>query len=214
MTEPHNAPRRRGRPPKQPDGQLETRLALIRRGMEVLTERGFTATGLEGFLKQVGVPKGSFYHYFDSKEAFGRAVMDSYARYFERKLDRHLLNTQLSPLQRLDEFVADASAGMARHGFRRGCLVGNMGQEVAVLPDDFRQQLDAILHSWQQRLTVCLQAAQAQGELSAALDAEELAQFFWIGWEGAVLRARLQCSATPLDVFYSGFLRMISASRS
>ncbi|WP_163144219.1 TetR/AcrR family transcriptional regulator, partial [Arhodomonas sp. KWT] len=119
--------RRRGRPPKVPRAYADTREALIRSGTAVLTEQGFTATGIDGILRRVGVPKGSFYHYFDSKEAFGRAVLADYAAYFAGKLDRWLLDGSTPPLDRLAAFVDDAKAGMARHGFRRGCLVGNLG---------------------------------------------------------------------------------------
>lgn len=84
------AQRKRGRPPKRIDGGLETRQALVRAGVIALTEKGFAATGIDDVLTQVGVPKGSFYHYFASKEAFGAELIDSYAAYFDHKLDRWL----------------------------------------------------------------------------------------------------------------------------
>ena len=104
---------RRGRPPKVARGFDDTREALLCCGMEVLTEQGFAATGIDAVLKRVRVPKGSFYHYFDSKEAFVQEVLQRYAAYFARKLDRWLLDDQVPPLQRLSNFVDDAKAGMA-----------------------------------------------------------------------------------------------------
>jgi TetR/AcrR family transcriptional repressor of nem operon len=199
--------RRPGRPPKVDRENVETRDALIRCGTEVLTEQGFMATGIDYILKQVGVPKGSFYHYFPSKEAFGYAVLDHYADYFAQRLDRWLLDESLTPLERLVGFVQSAKAGMARHDYRRGCLVGNMGQEVSVLPDGFRDALEGIFRDWQKRLSECFRAAQASGELGRHADCDELAAFFWIGWEGAVLRARLVASNAPLNTFITGFLR-------
>ncbi|MGM0537448.1 MAG: TetR/AcrR family transcriptional regulator, partial [Pseudomonadota bacterium] len=59
---------RRGRPPRVTRDDPDTRASLIRSGLEVLTEQGFTASGIDGILRRVGVPKGSFYYYFDSKE--------------------------------------------------------------------------------------------------------------------------------------------------
>lgn len=197
---------RRGRPPKVARENPDTRDALIRSGTAILTEQGFTSAGIDGILKQVGVPKGSFYHYFDSKEAFGRAVMAYYASYFARKLDRCLLDETRPPLARLLAFADDAKAGMAKHDFRRGCLVGNLVQEVGLLPESFRELLADILLDWQRRVALCLQAAQAAGELSSRADCEALAQFFWIGWEGAVMRARLSRSAEPLTLFMSAFM--------
>lgn len=125
--------RRRGRPPRQRGATADARELLLRAGLEVLTEKGFTATGLDEILRQAQVPKGSFYHYFASKEAFGLALIDGYGKFFARKLDRHLRNPALSPLQRLHAFVQDAQSGMARFAYRRGCLIGNLGQEIRLL---------------------------------------------------------------------------------
>lgn len=197
---------RRGRPPKVARDNLDTRDALIRCGTEILTEQGFMATGIDGVLKKVGVPKGSFYHYFASKEDFGRAVMDNYAAYFANKLERWFLDDSMTPLQRVLAFVDDAKVGMEKYHFRRGCLVGNLSQEVTILPIGFREQLDATLLSWQQRLADCLELAQGVGELAKDADCTELAAYFWIGWEGAVLRARLVKSAAPLSTFINGFM--------
>lgn len=200
-------PRRPGRPPKIDRGPLDTREALLRRGLEVLTEQGLMATGLDFLLKEVGVPKGSFYHYFESKQAFGRAVLDQYAHYFAGRLDRWLLDDSLSPLERLAGFVQSARTGMARHGFRRGCMVANLGQEAGLLGEEFRVALEQILLDWQAKLARCLRAAQDCGELGRQADCDQLAGFFWIGWEGAVLRARLVRNDAPLNTFIAGFFR-------
>ena len=195
-----------GRPPKQIDGQRETRAALVRAGVEVLTEKGFAATGIDEILRRVGVPKGSFYHYFASKEAFGAALIDDYADYFACKLDRWLLDESTPPLQRIANFVADARSGMARHGFRRGCVIGNLGQEMGALPEAFRQRLVDVFADWEARLAACLERARRDGAIARSADSAALARYFWIGWEGAVLRAKLELGSEPLDLFADGFL--------
>lgn len=198
---------RRGRPPGPSRDYADAREALVRAGMELLTMQGFTATGLDAMLKRVGVPKGSFYHYFASKEAFGREVIDAYDAYFRSMLERSLRDDdRRAPLARLRAFVDDAKAGMARHAYTRGCLVGNLGQELGALPDGYRERLADVLQGWQDRVADCLRAAQRHGELSKKADCDALAAFFWIGWEGAVLRARLVAHASPLDIFFEGFL--------
>jgi len=199
-------PARRGRPPKLAREHVDTREALLWGGIALLTEQGFVATGIDALLKQVAVPKGSFYHYFPSKEAFGQAVLARYGDYFANKLDRWLLAVDVPPLQRLANFVSDAKAGMLKHQFRRGCLVGNLGQEVQVLPESFRLQLENILLDWQHRLATCLRLAVDQQQLPPHTDCDALAAFFWIGWEGAILRARLVQNLQPLDIFIAGFL--------
>lgn len=201
--------RRRGRPPKATAGFNETRASLVRAGLVALTEKGFSATGLDEVLKVVGVPKGSFYYYFESKEAFGSELIDHYGHYFARKLDRFFADDGLSPLDRLKAFMVDAEAAMERFAFSRGCLVGNLGQEMGALPEAFRQKLSDIFADWQRRTALCLRAAQAAGEIRNHHDADHLAAFFWIGWEGAVLRAKLERNSTPLRTFAEGFLAML-----
>lgn len=194
-------PRKRGRPPKVDGDYRETREALRRAGVAALTEKGFSATGIDEILKSVGVPKGSFYHFFASKEAFGAELIALYAEYFARKLDQFFLDESLSPLNRIDAFCRDAERGMKRFGFRRGCLVGNLGQEMGALPEAFRTQLTNVLLDWQARIARCLEAARAKGEIPKHTDCARWAAYFWIGWEGAVLRAKLERQGEPLRVF-------------
>ncbi|MDQ7988243.1 MAG: TetR family transcriptional regulator C-terminal domain-containing protein [Candidatus Dactylopiibacterium sp.] len=204
-------PRRRGRPPRQPDSLADTRERLLRAGLEVLTEKGFSVAGLDEILRSARVPKGSFYHYYASKEAFGAALIDRYGAYFAARLDRHFDNAALAPLARLQAFVDDACAGMRRFDFRRGCLIGKLGQEMNTLPEAFRARLIATFGDWQARLARCLAAAREAGEIPPATDCERLAAFFWTGWEGAVLRAGLERSTVPLQDFATHFLACAAA---
>lgn len=207
------APRRRGRPPKDGRAQAETRERLLRSGVAILTEKGFAAVGLDEILSSVSVPKGSFYHYFASKDEFGLALIDVYAAYFAAKLDRWFTDTSRPPLQRLRDFVEDAKAGMERHEFRRGCLVGNLGQEMGVLPEVFRARLRSVFLDWQARTARCLEAARDAGEIAPEDDSDTLAAVFWIGWEGAVLRAKLERGPDALDVFARGFFAALRPRR-
>jgi len=191
-------------------GRGDTKRALVWCGTELLTERGFQVTGIDEVLKRVGVPKGSFYHFFANKHAFGEAVIANYVEFYARKMARIFDDTSLSPLSRLRLFVEDAKRGMSKYGYRRGCLIGNLGQELASLDDGFREQLEAVLRSWERRVAECLERAIQQGELDATSDAAALSRFFWIGWEGAVLRAKLTRNADPLDQFAGMFFSMVS----
>ncbi|MDE1180172.1 TetR/AcrR family transcriptional regulator [Paraburkholderia sp.] len=197
---------RRGRPPGRSPAYAETRRTLIRFGVEWLSEQGFAATGLDSLLRRANVPKGSFYHYFENKEAFGRELIGAYDAYFCGKLDRWLLDDRATPLDRLHRFVDDMKADMTQQAFARGCPVGNLGHEIGMLPSGYRERLSEILEGWQVRVAVCLRDAQHHAELSAQADCDALASFFWIGWEGAVLRARLIKSVGPLDNFIHGFI--------
>jgi len=177
------------------------------------TIKGFRNTRIDEVLVMAGVPKGSFYHYFPSKDAFGEAVIRQYADYFYGKLDRFLSNGAQPPLERLRAFIQDARKNMARFKFQRGCLVGNLGQELGDANHAFRSQLEQVLQSWQARTAACLDEAAARGHIAAGSETAALAEFFWIGWEGAILRAKLSKSVQPIERFSSLFFdRVLEAA--
>jgi len=186
----------------------ETKMALIWCGTELLTERGFQITGIEEILSRVGVPKGSFYHYFKSKQDFGIAVIENYVEFYDEKMGRIFEDTSLPALARIQRFVDEGKDGMSRYDFKRGCLIGNMGQELASLNDEFRRRLEAVLIAWEARLKACLDLAVSNAELPSDTDTQALSNFFWIGWEGAILRAKLTRSIAPLAQFSTMFFSL------
>ncbi|MFT8210344.1 MAG: TetR family transcriptional regulator [Symbiopectobacterium sp.] len=141
------APRGRGRPPKTDASYnasyKDTREVLIRSGLALLTQNGFLSTGIDAIVKNVGVPKGSFYYYFENKEDYGRAVLASYDSFFQHKLNKFLSDASVTPMKRLSHFVADVGRGMQKYAFTRGCLVGNLMQEASGLPDAFQRAVAA-----------------------------------------------------------------------
>ncbi|MCA0315662.1 MAG: TetR family transcriptional regulator C-terminal domain-containing protein [Candidatus Melainabacteria bacterium] len=72
----------------------ETRDKLIEAGLQLMLAKGYTNTGIQEIVNQAGVPKGSFYHYFDSKESFALAIIDSFDRNHLLKIRRHLSSEQ------------------------------------------------------------------------------------------------------------------------
>ncbi|WP_328585519.1 TetR/AcrR family transcriptional regulator [Morganella psychrotolerans] len=175
----------------------------------MFTEKGYMTSDINGILKKVGVPKGSFYYYFESKEQFGLEIMHSYDNYFSHLLDKCLCDPELPPLARIEKFYQSAKAGMEKYNWLRGCLVGNLGQEVANLPDGYGEILNTIISGWQKKVEICLLDAQAMNTIPAGTDCRLMAAFFWMGWEGAVMRAKLTRNSEPLDLFISVFINKI-----
>lgn len=200
---------RRGRPPKVARSNSDTRALLIQTGVETFTEFGFSATGIDTVLKKVGVPKGSFYHYFKNKEAFGLAVIDAYDEYFISKLKRYLSQDDVPALERIINFTQSASVGMKKYDYKRGCLVGNLNQELNHLSHEFKTRLLKSYSLWQVEIDACLQLAQQQQIIAADVDTKKMSEFFWLGWEGAVMRAKLINNASPLILYTEMFLRAL-----
>jgi len=201
--------RPRGRPRKNGEPAQNTRETLLRAGVELLTEKGFLASGLDQILSRANIPKGSFYYYFSSKEAFGLALIDYYNRYFSSKLEHTLQQSPVSPLARLGNFVQSACTGMQRYEFQRGCLIGNLGQEMSALPASFRQALLDVLQQWQGYVAKTLLEAKHHGQIGQHIDCEVAAYNFWTGWEGAVLRAKLERSCTPMKYYFLQFTQFL-----
>ena len=181
----------------------ETRARLVRIGTEILSEKGFISTGLEEILERAGVPKGSFYYYFESKAKFGFAVIDHYEYLWAQKLTRLLRDPSIAPLDRIDNYISEAARGLEKYDFRRGCLIGNIGQEMVGLDDDFRVRILRVLGSWADYVADCLQAAKDLGDLPADFDVAEMSKFFWSAWEGVILDAKVARSLDPVHRFRS-----------
>ena len=189
----------------------ETRAALIRSGVELMTTYGYISSNIESILKHVGVPKGSFYYYFKSKEEFGKTIIASYDSFFAHKLDKHLTNASIeSPLARITAFYEDAKQGMAKYDYNRGCLIGELIQEESLLPEGYAVLLEQVLQNWQVKIENCLLLAKNLNEIGSDIDCKLLAKFFWLGWEGAVTRSKLVKKSDPLDLFINTFINMVS----
>ena len=200
---------RPGRPPKSGLNYDNARDALLQCGMEILTEKGFNHTGIDQILKQVNVPKGSFYHYFKNKEAYGCAVIDLYSEYFIKKLQKYLYDPKLPALARLQAFMESAMRGMQRYDYKRGCLVGNMAQEMSSSNENYRAKLEGVFDQWRKIVADCLKQAKQEGTISQASDCDKLANFFWIGWEGAVMYSKLSRNHQPMELFAEQFLVLL-----
>ena len=179
----------------------DTRSQIIRIGTDLITRQGFNATGIEAVLKEAGIPKGSFYHYFKSKEEFGLAVIDHFAERFEQRLDTFLNDDEVTALNRIRNFLESSLARVTQNHCSKGCLIGNLGQEMADLNERFRARLDEIFSMWRERFADCLRRAQSAGELSAEMDPAVLACFILSGWEGAILRSKVMKSPQPMRDF-------------
>ncbi|WP_404786918.1 TetR family transcriptional regulator C-terminal domain-containing protein [Altericista sp. CCNU0014] len=177
----------------------DTKLALIKAGRRIIVEKGYNHAGIQEILLAVGIPKGSFYHFFSSKEEFGLAIIDYDSQMHDRIVEQYLGDTSLSPLNRLKRYFTFKLEEFETLQYREGCLFGNLSQEMADQNDRFRVRLQAATDRWREQFADCIQLAQDAGEISTKTQAKDLAEFCLNSWEGALLQMKLSKSDAPLQ---------------
>lgn len=181
--------------------KVDTRDTIISVGIDMISLQGYNATGIDSVLRKAGVPKGSFYHYFKSKEDFGLAIIDQFAEQYEERMRRFLNDAKVPPLDRIRNYMLDGKRWFAANDNSRGCMIGNLSQELADQNDHFRERLAKVLGRWKELFAGCIREAQEAGKLGRTLDAKVLAEFVLSGWEGALLRAKVTKSSRPIGEF-------------
>ncbi|MGY4494081.1 TetR/AcrR family transcriptional regulator [Pseudomonas sp. TE3610] len=173
-----------------------TRQHILDTGQQLVLRKGFVGVGLLEILKACGVPKGSFYHYFASKEAFGCALLQQYVSQYGQRLNALLAEGTGTGRERLMRYwqawLADDD------GWAEDCLVVKLAAEVADLSEDMRQVLDAGVNALVARLAMLISDARVDGSLPPGAEARALAQVLYQMWLGAALLAKLGRDKTPL----------------
>ena len=175
---------------------------LIQVGKEIIVQQGFKAASLNEILTTAGVPKGSFYYYFSSKEDFGLAIVDDFANEYLCRIQTILGDERYSPLTRLRNYFELKIAEMEACNCTDGCLIGNLAQELSAQNELFRDRLSQIFAEWEEYFSQCLQAAYLAGEIKSDRYSD-LAKFILSSWEGAILRAKVTKSIVPMQTFVS-----------
>ncbi|QEZ43059.1 TetR/AcrR family transcriptional regulator [Cupriavidus oxalaticus] len=171
---------------------------LTKAGRELFSRHGFNATGIQQITDHAGVPKGSFYNHFDSKEAFAAAIIAQYAAYLQRSWEAMMEAAPPQPMAAIRYVFEQMIAHHEAKTERAGCLVGNFAAEIASSSDTCRVALQAAQLAWRERLAGMIADAQADGAIRTDIAAAELSGLAWDTWEGALLRMKLERSAAPL----------------
>jgi TetR/AcrR family transcriptional regulator, transcriptional repressor for nem operon len=161
-------------------------------GTHLMLRSGYTGTGLVELLEAAGVPKGSFYNHFDSKEAFAVELVRRYYDGHDRLLASLIAQTDRSPLERLRSYFEELRRRAAAASPQtRGCLLGMFAVEMAGSSEPLRQSVSDAFRRWQARVAELLRQAQTGGELDPERDLQPLAAMLLEGWEGALMRSRV-----------------------
>jgi TetR/AcrR family transcriptional regulator, transcriptional repressor for nem operon len=172
---------------------------LLDLGVKLLTEQGYHGTGLQEILAAVEIPKGSFYGYFGSKEQYGAAVVGHYIEPFIRQLSVHLQNPELDALSALRRYFDELISESKRLDYKGGCLLGNLMGEIGDTSEIARAALQNAVHRYRDLIKTAIARAQFEGSIRDDINAELLADLLVNGWQGALLRMKIERSVAPLQ---------------
>lgn len=160
--------------------------------------KGFNGCSIQDITDDAGVPKGSFFNHFKSKEAL---AIDVLRRYLQDCRFDMLLEKNIPPLERLKKhfkYLADKLQGC---DFYRGCLAGNFAIEMADEYPLMREELRAAFEFWSGAIDSVVREAQAAGEIDPRHDPSQLGRFIVTAWEGAIMRLKITKDRSPIDEF-------------
>lgn len=177
-----------------------TRETVIECASKLMRLHGYQKTSLDDVLRDSGVGKGNFYHYFKSKEELGHAILDQLvAEFLDRTLEPCFADTAANPVAQIRCFldrVLDAQRGRNCVG---GCPLGNLASELSDVHEGFRTRLAALFGAWRDRLTRALNDARARGLVTADCTPDTVAQFLVASLEGAILLAKVTKDISTLE---------------
>jgi TetR/AcrR family transcriptional repressor of nem operon len=171
---------------------------LLNAGLKLFLQQGYNGTGIAQITDAAGVPKGSFYNHFESKEAFGAAIIDRYAELNQRSWQHMMRGAPEEPMDAIRHVFRQMLEHHGSAGASTGCLIGNFAAEVAQASELCRQSLLAAQRAWRERLAELIEAGQKREQIRADMAPEALSVLTWSVWEGALLRMKVEGSVRPL----------------
>lgn len=175
---------------------------LLAAGLATLHRRGFNATSVQDITEAAGVPKGSFYNHFASKEILGAEALKLFDENSQRAFDM-LRDPSIAPLERLRRHLEAMNDIAAADGLFPGCLIGNFSSELSTQSPLIRETAAHALQRWTGAVADTIAAAQRSGDISPALSPGGMAAFIINAWEGSLIRAKAEQDRAPLTLLMS-----------
>lgn len=187
----------------------DVRDGIIAVGQRIMAAKGFSAVGINEILTAASVPKGSFYHYFGSKDAFGQAMLTAYFEQYHAEMDRTLSRADRSNAQRLLDYFEGWREGQSLMDCQGKCLAVKLGAEVADLSEAMRVAMKLGTSGIVSRLAQAIATGQADRSLTVVTEPGELAESLYQLWLGASVLAKVARTPQPFDVAITATRRLL-----
>ncbi|EEA94805.1 MULTISPECIES: TetR/AcrR family transcriptional regulator [Pseudovibrio] len=176
-----------------------TRQHILETGRKLIAEQGFSSMGLSVLLKTAGVPKGSFYHYFESKEHFGCVLVQQYLDEYMKSLDALFETDALNMREKLFQYWHLWENYQHSEDASKHCLIVKLSAEIADISEDMRELLARMTAQVERRLGDVIEAGVQEGSIAPKLNARMTAQMLYQMWLGASLIGKVTREKTPLQ---------------
>jgi TetR/AcrR family transcriptional repressor of nem operon len=168
-------------------------------GQRIMSGKGFSAVGLNEILTEAKVPKGSFYHYFESKDAFGEALLSSYFDDYLAELDSVMAQPGLTMAQRLLNYFDMWRANQSFLDCQGKCLAVKLAAEVADLSEAMRAVLNRGTSAIIARMADAIERGVAEGSLAVDDSPRQVADSLYQLWLGASVMVKIVRGTGPFD---------------
>lgn len=167
------------------------RQALIDASLEVFQALGFNGSSVQDITDAAGVPKGSFYNHFASKEELlGEALV----LYISQSGVGILKDERYAPLDRLRKHFKANWKILRDRDYKSGCFLGAMSSEISDSHETSREQFQKYFNAWSSAIESVLLQAKDAGEIESTIDCQALSRFLLNAWQGSLLRAKVSKS--------------------
>ncbi|MGW4488519.1 TetR/AcrR family transcriptional regulator [Amycolatopsis sp. NPDC004368] len=182
-----------------PVAKVETRRTLLDAARRIVLAKGYAAVGINEVLAAAGVPKGSFYHWFSSKDAFGEAMMKSYFDDYFATMDRIVAHPEQTAAEHLMQYWQYFHDTQAADDCQGGCLVVKLGAEISDLSEAMRATTKAGTAAIVDRIAQMITEGIADGSLSVDDTPRATAESLYDLWLGASMIAKIHGNPDQLD---------------
>lgn len=182
-------------------GTIEKKEHLLSEGMKVMRRNGYAATSIDDIVKAAGIPKGSFYNFYASKEEFVAEALRFYTDQSRKMQDAFWNETSLDSKERIRGFFEAMAQGLKKEKFSTGCFIGNMAQEIGPTHPVLRKVIENCFQEIKEPLEKEILRGIREKTIPSRIRADRFADFLLNSWEGAITRMKASKSAVPLDQF-------------
>ena len=189
--------------------KTEVRDNILDIGVEIIINKGYHNVGIQEILNEANIPKGSFYHYFKSKEDFGTQIVKHYSKKKIEVFESCINDISKSPKERFISFFSKMKGFFISKEYREGCLIGNFSIELSDNSEVFMAVVAYEFDKWHKLFENAIIKVQEANEIKSDKSATDIAEFVLNSWEGALLRMKSTKSAKPLENFLDFLITQI-----